>query len=357
MQYPDIESLAVELRAEVGKVFTVSDVTWSGRIVRFSGRLLADPERAFSLLEERFARYGYLPSLQRRAGEVVVFAIPAPKEMGPQRAWVNLVLFLATVLTTMYAGAAEQGQDPLRNWRSLAAGVPFAFALLSTLGAHELAHYFMSRRYGLRASLPYFIPSPFWGTFGAIIRMTSPTKNRKVLFDVGLAGPLASLAMSIPFLIIGLSHSQVLPQPTRPMLGLGSPLLIDWIARLVVGPLPKDIIIRLHPLGLAGWLGLFVTGMNLLPVGQSDGGHVAYALLGRFYRLATTITLLAMATMGLLFWQGWLIWTMVLFALGAQHPAPLDGLTELDGKRKLLGALALSLLAIILTPAPFAIVR
>jgi len=209
----DTEDLAERLGREVRDVFLVESISPAprGRGIMLVGRLLRDAETVFALLEARFGSYGFMPLLRRREGRDVIFAYRARVQAKRSRPWINLLLLLATIGTTLFAGALGEGANPLENWRHLSKGIPFAFAFLTILGAHELSHYVVSRRYGLKVTLPYFIPSPFtfMGTFGAFIRMESPARNKKVLFDVGLAGPLAGLILSIPFLAIGLKHSVV----------------------------------------------------------------------------------------------------------------------------------------------------
>lgn len=355
------EDLSIRLQREVSDVFLVEAVSYprAGAVLALEGRLLWNSEGAFTLLAGRFKRYGYTLLLRRRGGKDYIFVLSLPSRPRAGRAWVNLVLFLATVLTTLYAGAAQEGVNPLENPLGLARGIPFSFALLAILGAHELAHYLVSRRRGIAVTLPYFIPSPFpvLGTFGAFIQMRSPVRDRRALFDIGLAGPAAGIVMASLFLAWGLVRSRILPQPmAEGGMGLGTSLLVEGIARLTLGQSTRDVTVVLHPLALAGWFGFFVTAMNFLPVGQLDGGHVAYALFGERFRLVARITLVLVGAMGLFFWQGWLFWAFVSLAMGMDHPLPQDALTGLDPLRRALGALALVLLASIITPQPFVLI-
>ncbi len=353
------ERFIEELRAQVEDVLLVDDVSLrrGGEAVLFSGQLLWDAETAFSLLYERLEAKGLLPLLQRRRGRDSVLIVPAPPERGKPRPIINLLLFLATILTTLYVGAANEGFNPLENPGTLKFGIPFASALLLILGTHELSHYFMAQRHGLRVSLPYFIPVPIGlGTFGAFIRMESVAKDRKGFFDVGLAGPLAGLAIAIPVLIFGLSLSEVRPIIHGPgYFQEGNSLLYLALKYLVHGQiLPGGgVDVFLHPIAFAGWIGLMVTGVNLLPAGQLDGGHVAYALLGGAYKWIAQLILLLLMGLGLFLWSGWLLWALLILLSGPRHPRPLNDISGVGGKRKAIGILALILFLTIFTPVPF----
>ena len=215
----------------------------------------------------------------------------------------------------------------------------------------------MSRKHGIRASLPYFLPFPFspFGTFGAVIRMESATPSRKALFDTGVAGPLTSLVLSIPAILIGLKLSKIVAtaQLKEGTLRLSDPLLFSFIQRLVVGEVPETYDIILHPIGYAGWVGLFVTALNLLPVGQLDGGHIAYALFGRRSRIIFLVAIAAMAFITVFYNPGWILLLVLFIIFGFRHPAPMDDVTPLGWKRKLIGALAFAAFFVSFTPAPF----
>jgi membrane-associated protease RseP (regulator of RpoE activity) len=218
----------------------------------------------------------------------------------------------------------------------------------------------MGRRYGIRVTLPFFIPAPpipplAIGTFGALIRIRSPMIDRRSLFDVGIAGPLAGLVVALPTIVIGLLLSRPLPvgPGSEPGIRLGSPLLFSALQWLTVGPdLPGQDVL-LHPVAFAGWFGLFVTGLNLLPIGQLDGGHMAYALLGRGHRIVSLIALGVLGVMGITAWPGWFVWATLAFVLGRRHPPPLNDVDPLDRKRRIVGVLTFLLLLSLITPTPF----
>ena len=290
--------------------------------------------------------------LRKHHEQDVVLATPGIVRAGTYNPAINVVLFLATVLTTLFTGAMLAGANPLRNPAGLLTGAPFAFTLLGILGVHELGHYFVGRRHGVAVTLPYFIPVPFGlGTFGAFIQMKSPVTNKKALFDVGIAGPLAGFLVAVPLLVAGLLLSPIVRMPGGTH-ALGSSLLVEWITTLV-RPHPAGYAVFLNPVAFAAWFGLLVTGINLLPIGQLDGGHIAYALFGGRARYLGWVVVVALVVMGLTFWQGWLTWAFLAFLFGVRHPAPLDEITELNAARRLLGLLTLGLLFLLITPAPF----
>lgn len=270
-----------------------------------------------------------------------------------------LPLFLATVLTTLGAGSLLAGANPFADPAALVEGVPFAASLLAILGAHELSHYLTSRRHGVRATLPLFIPAPsLVGTFGAVIRIKSPIPDRRALLEIGVSGPLGGFLVAVPLAVAGLGLSRV---ETGLAVGagegglgivLGDSLVFKALVRAVLGPLPQDAALLLHPIAFAAWIGFFVTSINLLPVGQLDGGHIAHALLGRRQEWLSRAVVVLLAPLGLLWW-GWLLWCGLLLLLGLRHPPVLFADPPLDRKRRIFAAVGALLLALTFTPAPF----
>jgi Zn-dependent protease len=272
---------------------------------------------------------------------------------------IHIVLFVVTFITTAMAGAFQVGADPLTDPASIQAGLPFAITLLSILMVHEFGHYTLSKVHGVRATLPYFIPAPpvFIGTFGAFIRMKSPPPTRRALFDVGAAGPWAGLLLAIPAVIIGLHLSQVQPAGLEQggSLVLGDSLLFKLLTWLTLGTTANDATIVLHPIALAGWLGLFVTFLNLLPVGQLDGGHVTYAMFGRGHRWISRLFLVVIAFLGFRGWDGWFVWIVLLMIIGLDHPPTYDVVTPLDGRRRLAAWLTVAAFVLTFIPEPISI--
>lgn len=270
---------------------------------------------------------------------------------------VNILLFLLTVISTTAAGALQQGVSLaalFKDWTLITRGIPFSFTLLAILIAHEMSHYFVSRYHGVRVTLPFFIPAPsVIGTFGAFIRIKSPMEDRRALLDIGLSGPLGGAVVAIPVLYIGLKMStiQIMLKPTG--VELGSSILLDQMVRFTLGKLPNYYQVVLHPVAFAGWIGLLVTSLNLIPIGQLDGGHIAYAILGEKSKRLAIGCFIALIILGLVGWSGWFIWAGLLYVMGWQHPPPLNPAIPLDTKRKWLGVLALILFVVTFTPTPF----
>lgn len=289
---------------------------------------------------------------------------PVPR---PERRWVHALLLFLTLVTTTAAGAMHwlafqadfRDQVPDIPALELAAnGLWYGLTILAILGAHELGHYMACRYYGISASLPYFLPVPFplTGTAGAFIRIRQAITTKPALFDIGIAGPLAGFVVAVPALFIGLALSRIadLP-PDFSGVSLGEPVLFKAAARLMWGPVPDHQSINLHPMAFAAWFGLLATALNLFPIGQFDGGHIAYAALGRRASLVSLATV--GAAVGLSFYSSsWIVWTILavglLFAFGWRHPPTWDEDVPLDGRRLVLAAVALIIFVLCFTPAP-----
>lgn len=356
-----IETAAWVLRNELQDQFAIGQMTYPvspEQPIRFGGRLLSPAEQAFPIIKERFQRHGYTLVLRRAADEDIVLAMPGVVQAKPSRAWINGVLFLLTLLTTLFIGASSEVNGLPRSLADWLRGVPFSFTLLAILGTHELGHYFMARWHKVDVTLPYFIPVPFGlGTFGAFIKMKSPVENRRALFDVAVAGPLAGLVVALPLLVIGL-----LASPVKPIISggagvqEGNSLLYGLLKVLIHGQwLPGNgVDVNLSSMAFAAWFGLLVTAFNLLPVGQLDGGHILYAL-GITSRWVGYGVLGVLLVLGAVAWSGWYVWAaLIFFVTGLEHPAPLNEITRLDPARRALAALAILIFILIFTPIPLA---
>ncbi len=286
----------------------------------------------------------------------------------PQRIALPLSLFLLTIFTTLWAGAYQNNPDPFHPIRgafqllidnpgALAKGIPFAGTLMLILVTHELGHFLFSRIHRVPASFPLFIPGlPFFiGTFGAIIRMRGPILDRRALFDIGVAGPIAGFLVAIPALVIGLSLSRVVPVQSTSGVSLGEPLILQFISWLVFGSLPAHVDVVLHPVGLAAWFGLFVTALNLIPIGQLDGGHVAYALWGERQRTLALAVIPILAVLGYVGWQGWFVWIAMAGLVGFGHPPVLNPEIALGRTRLWVGRAAVAILVLTFSPIPIAV--
>jgi len=314
----------------------------------------AEPPPIPTLSEPRFDLAGERP-LQR-------------VELG--RVWLHVLLLILTVLTTTIVGARMQFNFAhdlpafdldrdwgvfLTFWRQPAAlldGLPFSLTLITILLAHEFGHYLACVYYGVEATLPFFIPAPTpIGTMGAFIRIQSAIYSKRVLFDIGIAGPIAGFVFLLPALSIGLAFSKIVPGITHQgTLTFGMPPVLWLLEKLIFpGVLPADI--YLHPVARAGWVGVFATALNLLPVGQLDGGHILYALLGEKHRIISRVFIALLIPAGLFFWQGWLMWAVLLFLFARRHPAIYD-FTDIGRERVRLGVLALAMFLLCFMLAP-----
>ncbi|MBW7995983.1 MAG: site-2 protease family protein [Candidatus Glassbacteria bacterium] len=271
------------------------------------------------------------------------------------RKWLlHLGLFVATVFSTMLAGALREGGDPLSSLAELSLGIPFAAAIMTILLVHELGHYFAARHHGMDVTLPFFIPMPppmIFGTMGALIKMRSPMFNRRMLLDVGAAGPIAGFVVSVPVLIIGLMQSDWTTFPPSYFV-LGDSLLFGWLTDWIMGPRPEGMFLNMSSLAFAGWIGFFVTAMNLMPIGQLDGGHIGYALLGKKHGRLALAAFAAMICLSY-FWPGWLFWgLLILLLIRVKHPPVLDEAIPLDRRRRLIGAVTMLILLLTFMPRP-----
>jgi len=388
--------LGEHLTPVVRQVMQVSDVTTGGEgySVRFRGRLMVEADEAYDHLKPLFARQGLTLMLRAEGESHVVMGVAGVIHPRPSNPLINLLLFGVTLISVLLAGAlygyvGPESQSPgelLQDlFRSLPSGIPFAASLLAILLAHEFGHYLAARFHKTAVTLPYFLPfpgSPF-GTLGAFIQLKEPPRNRRVLLDIGLAGPLAGLVVAVPILLFGLAISdltqlptstplaanqvlegnsilylaakfmvtgKLLPQP--PGYGAGGPL-VYWVRYFFLGlPTPfGGLDVQLSSVAWAGWAGLLVTALNLIPAGQLDGGHLLYVLLGK--RAGRLLPYLIAGLVGLgLVWSGWWLWAGLIFFLGRTHAQPMDEITPLDPARKALAVFGLLVFLATFTPVP-----
>ena len=269
---------------------------------------------------------------------------------------VNLILFILTIFTTLLAGAIMEGVDPLKNPLGIIHGWPFSVTLMLILGFHEFGHYYFARKHHVNATLPYFIPAPtFIGTFGAFIKIKSPIYRKDALLQIGAAGPIAGFIVAVPALIIGLSLSQIVEISSADIgITLGDSILIKFLTAVIFPSLNSTQDVMLHPIAFAGWIGLLVTMLNLLPIGQLDGGHIAYAMLGRKHDKVAKLALLALIPMGLLS-LNWLVWAVLILVLmrTTKHPPVHDVDAPLSTLNKRIGYTCLAIFILCFIPIPF----
>lgn len=395
----------------IQQVFLINDVTTGGPKdgfqIRFRGHLVVeDTEKAFFQLEDQLRPFNLRPLFRKEGEQQVILlqeGVLTPQDSNP---WINILFFGLTVISVLLTGAFYNSQQQmtgelvsdariiLLKFTDLSLfrdGWPFALSMLAILLAHEFGHYLVGRHYGIRMTLPYFIPLPFspFGTMGAVIVMKEAPKNRRQLLDIGLAGPLAGLVLAIPILFLGLklSSTDILPVTVAansaqvPSLEGNSILylLLKYLAfgRLLPAPVDYGALgpvfywvkyffsglpypaggtdVMLNPVAWAGWAGLLVTALNLIPAGQLDGGHALYVLLGK-ERMKKLYPVLMVIMFGLGFvWNGWWLWAAILLIFGRLYDDPADQITELDGKRKALALLGLIVFILVFVPVPITI--
>ena len=405
MSFPEIDVLT----NHVSKIFRIEDVTTGdghGLIARYRGHLVnEDTAAAYEQLAEQLRPHGITPLFRKDGEKQAILLVPRLMQTPPApRVWINILLFIVTVFSVMLTGVdvppeaiPADGTFPLSYFlQHIWTGWPFALSMLGILFAHEMGHYLACRYYKVPATLPYFLPAPLispLGTLGAFIMMRGIPKNKRVLFDVGVAGPLAGLVIAIPVLFLGLSLSELGPigSPVSGMTGMleGNSLFYLFAKYVVFGrllpepvstggmsqaeywvryfltaqPIPfNGLDVQLHSVALAGWAGLLVTALNLVPVGTLDGGHVAYGLFGEKARRIFPIAMGVLIALSVLpvfltfslgaFNYSWLLWMFILFWLGNVRTQPLDDITGLDPTRRALGISVLIIFILLFTPIP-----
>lgn len=350
-------------------------------VVQFRGQLKIPSIRAYPIIRDRFRALGYTAFLRRSQALDGVQAVKGFVHAGRSRAWINFALLILSVGTMLlsattyevYADLYRAGFNPARLPFShvletiqrapelLIRGLPFAATLLLILAMHEMGHYVAARIHRADVTLPYFIPFPplgelSLGTLGAFVRMRSPIEDRRSLFDIGAAGPLAGLAIALPLFVVGIALSTPHYSAVQTTAGgLGYSPLVTWVVEwLHPDVFRPGVQLNLHPIGIAAWFGLLLTMLNLMPLGSLDGGHIIYALAGRAAWAVTAACLAGLLILSALVeWPGWALWAVVSILFGLRHPPPLDDVTPLDPKRRLLGFASMALFVILFVPVPF----
>ncbi len=397
-----LTGVAPSLRSVVAQVMNVADVTMGrneGYAVRFRGALRIDSVEAYERVDAVFRQHDFTSIFRVEDGQHVIKAMPGVINPSPSNVAVNVVLLGLTVFSAFYTGAlynydgpaTSTGQVLLQGLVRIYTGWPFAVGLLSILLAHEFGHYIAARRHGAPVTLPYFIPMPYpispFGTLGAVILMKAPIRNRRILLDIGIAGPLAGFIVAVPVLLIGLLRSHVEPLPLAfaagqsvnlegnsifyllakflvfgkllpapAAYGAGGPLLY-WLRYFFTStPVPlggKDVF--LDQVAWAGWAGLLVTGLNLIPAGQLDGGHALYVLIGKRVERLLPFVVGLLVLLGFV-WSGWWLWAALIYFVNRRHAELLDEITPLDARRTTLAWVTLILFVLVITPVPLMLI-
>jgi membrane-associated protease RseP (regulator of RpoE activity) len=382
----------------VSRFMQIEDITWGdakkGSLVRYRGRLYQeDTAAAYEQAVELLKPLDITPLFRLEDNRHVVLLVKGVIRPKPSNPKVNALLFALTLISVLFAGAIYSFDGPadlsftqLLGYLTshLNTGLPFAISLIAILGAHEFGHYLAARFHKTHVTLPYFIPFPLspLGTMGAFIQIKELPKNRRIMLDIGLAGPIAGLLVAIPVLLLGIHLSAVdtLPAVLQPNQGLSLegnsllyllakfivkgellpkpvsfdiPALLYWVRYFFTGtPIPwggKDVL--MHPIAWAGWAGLLVTSLNLIPAGQLDGGHLMYVLLGKRAIKLVPYILVALLLLGIA-WSGWWLWAFLIFFLGRTYMEPLDQITTLDTRRRILAWVGILIFVLVFTPVP-----
>ncbi|OGO06717.1 MAG: hypothetical protein A2Y73_02900 [Chloroflexi bacterium RBG_13_56_8] len=350
------------LRPLLKGLFAIEDVTvgaMGGRAIRVRGRFLIDAAEIHERLAPFFRDKGGTVLLRREKGQDIIFFVRGLAEPAPNNRWLPVVLAVITVLSMLFTQALPYYLPEL-SLAGLVDGLRatwwFTPSLLAILAAHEFAHYFTARHFGVAVTPPYLIPFPLspFGTMGALIRMKSVPANRREMLFIGAAGPLAGVLVAIPILFVGLSLSTVSPLPTQGGYTMeGNSLLYLAIKFLAFGRLlpsgGEDVF--LHPVAYAGWAGLLVTSFNLVPAAQLDGGHIASALLGDKSRYLNWIVIGGLLVLGMQ-WPGWFLWAGLIFFVSRVEVPPLNDVTPLRPAEIAVAVLLLTLFVLTFTPLP-----
>ncbi len=365
---PDRLEVIAALRTAVEDVMLVNGYTYDqDGTVHLRGQLKVPADKIYRILRERVERIGYTPFLKeqkdqddsdkRRQGDFEIIAVRGVTPRIKLNTRINLLLYIATFASVIIAGM-QFGNSP--NGIDISTGLMFGLPVMAILTAHEMGHYVIGKRRGAPVSLPYFIPLPFialFGTMGAVIVQREPFEDRRTLLEVGIAGPLCGFIVAVPLLIIGLllSHTQAIA-PTQQMISFGDSLLTQTLTFLKFGQLAHGTDVIAHPILIGAWFGLLITGINLVPAGQLDGGHIAYALLGKYAKYLSYAMIALFGALAFLVSETWLLWAIMLLLFGRTHPPSLNQAVKLEPFHFALAIIAVLVLILVFVPNPLSVV-
>ncbi len=389
-----------ELTEQIKSIFFISDITVgtpeSKFIVRYRGKLSKDSLEAYRWLNDKVKPLKLTPLFREEEGRQMIILVSSRPDPKPSNPWINLLLFILTLLSVFFTGIMYVTGNVFPNnlsdfWEAfLVGGLPFGLSMVAIFGTHEFGHYIAGRLHGVKVTLPYFIPLPFspLGTMGAFINMKEQPRNQRDLLDIGIAGPLSGLVVSLVVLFIGLKIShlgqietqlpagmmlevegnsvlylfmkflafgRMLPAPATYTI----PPLLHWVRYFFTGtPLPFGATdVMLSPVAWAGWAGLLITSINLIPAGQLDGGHIFYVMFGKEKtRKLIPVILIILVLLGFLY-SGWWLWAVIILLLGRTYAEPLDQITKLDKRRRALAILGIVVLFLTFSPIPLSIIQ
>lgn len=357
----------------ISQYFGIYDVRWNEKTVAFYFTPnLSELENNFEQLRLRLKTENFTPKMTKEGGEYLIYILPSPK-IKERSIWINIMLIILTIFTTTWAGSilwfgrmdiannSSSIIEPILNSESVLFGfLSFALPLMVILGTHETAHYLAAKRHNINASLPYFIPLPppfILGTMGAFISMREPISNKKALLDIGAAGPIAGFIVTIPIVLIGFYLEGLQPvalaELPKEVYIFNEPLLFSGLRTLF--PSGEDTL--MHPTAFAGWVGLFVTALNLIPGGQLDGGHISRALLGSKAKYLSFIVIISLFVLSFTtLFPLWIFFALFILLMGSSHPPPLNDFSPLGNKRRAIGAFCMVMLILCIHYAPISIV-
>jgi membrane-associated protease RseP (regulator of RpoE activity) len=352
------------VRVALEGLMAIDRYAWNERgALQLIGSLLGPAETLYSAIRARLEPLGFTPFLTHAGQQDELLAVPVVIQRTSPRVILPAVLFLLTILTTLMAGAFYNGHDIFADPASILLGAPFSLTIMSILTAHEMGHYIVGRLRGAPVSLPYFIPLPpplsFTGTMGAVITQREPMQDRRTILEIGLAGPIAGLVFAIPLLLYGLSTSVVGPPPSGGYAQEGNSILYAGMKYLIFGQmLPGNgLDVQLNDVAWGAWIGLLVTMLNLLPIGQLDGGHASYALLGRNADYVAYGVVAICVALGFTISETWFFWALLAMLFGPRHPPPLNDISRLSPAHVALAIFGLLLFVLLFMPAPLTIVQ
>jgi len=345
------ELLSKSLYYQLADLFEITAIYSHNNRILFRARPYHDKDESLRQMRKRLAASGFEANTNEDTHGLLIAVQESPSKGLPK---VHIILFLATLVTMFFSPVIwSWNLDYFKQQGRIMEQVEFTLALIAILLFHEFGHYLAGKRRGVLMSLPYFIPAPnIVGTFGAIIKSRSPFTNRRDLIEVGATGPIAGFVVSIIALSIGLYHSEIIPANIEGGITLGDSLLIKFLAWLIIGPIPEGHDFFLAPAAFAGWVGLLVTMINLLPLGQLDGGHIIYGLIGRKQRIISKFFVVLMMVLGF-WWQGWWFFGLLIFLFGINHPPTLNDSIEISKNARIMGWAAILIFIICFIPVPF----
>jgi len=345
------ELISKTIYYQLSDIFEISAIYSHNERILFRAKPYLEKDEALRRMRKKLGVLGFEATISEDIHGLLIAVRETPSKRLPK---VNIILFLCTLITMFFAPALLGFDfDYFNRPGVIMERVEFTLALMAILLFHEFGHYLAGRRRGVLMSLPYFIPAPnIVGTFGAIIKSRSPFLNRRDLIEVGAAGPIAGFVISVIALSIGLSNSEIVKLDIEGGMILGDSLLLKFLTWLFMGPIPEGFDFYLSPAAFAGWVGLLVTMINLLPLGQLDGGHIIYGLIGRKHRSVSRIFIIIMIVLGF-WWQGWWFFGLLVFLFGINHPPTLDDNFRISRSSRIMGLAAVIIFIICFIPVPF----